>query len=834
MIRLSKLKIYDKGLGKVKVRNRTTASDDILAVAISRDGHSFVASTFDRVYYYSEDKLQWRLNIDNFNSLSLSDCGRYLLIGTLTRLIYMDAPHFKPETAYKEKTKELPEEIKASNYWVLPVDDIDLAILSSDGKNIVVGGEKTLYYYNNLMEKLWTFEIGDKIWGISMAKDGNTLVSGSGKEVYYFNSEGKLLWQFRTGSLVRFPSLSSDGRRVLASSSKKIYLFSQRGQLLSEVETGTSQTVNASDELETIAGGSSTQVYCYNSEGKRLWEKEEKDFINMVRVTANAEGVIVGTGSDILGNSSLQVYHRDGTLLWSYYPKDLVKAVAADENGHFIIAGIGRKIKRFDNTLILTRTSITVSGRCKEILDSLRSRGIDVVRHEEEFQEYNDALERGKSEETLENLLDLERTLVRIRERFHMAKETIPNWLETLGVNAEITDELINGVFPLYNKYVDINDNTSLTSKKNQLDSYVRTLRKALESVDPGVLREKKSSRSKPLLRQKLSILSTTLEGIAGLNRVVKNLKSEKINFIFELEDATRNVILDHLSGKNYEKEIDEAIVKVESFEEKIDSLLFRIQKFETTIKLWREQETMRAPDSVLLDIKTSTQEDGEDIVLTIDVTNEYETPITKVNVRTFTKDSIFNFMDPDHGVIGTIPSIQPEKSGHFQAKFRSDKSMNIVVNGILLFEVERVEYKVKLPPMNISLLSPTISSYPISETECSDTMEKHTNYQESLVIMDAEMTKVFRYIQEKFDRFTTVRDKKASTEDGETRILWYSGTFGKASPFLITLVVSEIENQMVELSISSSSKDEEKGTAYVQDIMNYFRINYKHKDCGG
>jgi len=833
MFRLNKLKIYDKGLGKVKVRNRHTASDDVLAVAISRDGHSFAASTFDKIYYFSEDKFQWKLNIDNFNSLSLSEDGRYLVIGTLTRLIYMDAPHFNPEKVYEEKTKHLPEETKAGNYWILPVNDIDIAVISSDGKNIIVGGEKTLYYYNNLMEKLWTFEMGDKIWGISISCDGNIIAAGSGKEVYYFNRDGRLLWQFRTGSLVRFPHLSSDGKRVLASSSKKLYMFTQRGQLLSEVDTGTSQTLGASGELETIAGGSSTQVYCFNDEGEREWEKEENDFINMIQVSRNGEGVVVGTGSDILNHPSLKIYHKDGTPLWSYFTRNMVKAVATDETGHFILAGIGRKIKRFENTIILTRTSITVSKRCSEILDVLRGNGIDVIRHEEEFQEYNAALQKGISELSLQNLLDLERTLTRIRERFQMAKETIPNWLETLGINVEITDGVINGIFPLYNKYVDINDNTSISAKKKQLDSYIKTLKKALESVDPTVLKVRKKSGKQPILKQKLSVLSTTLDGISGLNKVVKNLQTEKINFIFELEDTTRNIILDHLSGKNYEKEITEAIRKVEEFEEKIDTILFRVQKFETTIKMWREQESMRSPDSVEVEIKTTTKEDGNDLILIISIKNNYPDSITKVNIRTFTKDPIFNFIEPDHGVMGTAPLIEQNRTEQFWAKFRSDATVNVVVNGTLLFEFERKEYQVKLPPVNISLLSPTITSLSIPEVEYSKTMDKYKTYKEVVVLKDADMINVTKYLTGKLIRFEKVRDKTADTNEGVTKILWRAGMFGKKDKILVTVVVRERENQELEIGTSAYATDMEKGTAFVQDLMNYFRMNFRVVDSG-
>lgn len=834
MMRLSKMKVYDKGLGKVKTKNLLTAPDDILAVAISKDGNSYVASTFDRVWYFSDNKLLWKLNIDNFNSLSLSDDGRYLAIGTLTRLIYMDAPHFKPSEVYVEKTKQLPKEIVGPNFWILPVNDIDITVLSSDGKSVIIGGEKTLYYYNNLMEKLWTFEMGDKIWGVSFAADGTTITAGSGKEVYYFNQEGKLLWQFRTGSLVRFPRLSSDGKRVLASSSKKLYLFSQRGQLLSEVDTGTSQTVDASEELETIAGGSSTQVYCFSSDGKRLWEKEEKDFINMIRVTSNGEGVIVGVGSDILNNPALQVYHKDSTLLWSYFPKSLVKAVATDANGHIIIAGIGRKVRRFDNNLILHKTSITVSDRCKTILDFLKARGIDIARHEEEFFECDEDLNKGKSETALTNLLELERTLSRVKERFHMAKETIPNWLESLGVNVEASDGLINGIFPLYNKYVDINDNTTLTSKKNQLDSFIRTLRKALESVDPSVLRKKKSSTKKPVLKQKLSIISTTLEGISGLNKVVKNLKSEKINFIFELEDTTRNVILDHLSGRNYEKDITEAILKVEDFEERIETLLFRIQKFEATIKLWREQDSMRSPDSVPLEIRTDTKEDGKNIVLIINIINGYEDPITKVNVRTFTKDSMGNFIDPDHGVMGTVAQISPEKSAQFRATFQGDASVNIVVNGFLLFEVDRVEYKVKLQPKNISLLSSTISSHTISEVEFSSAMENNEKYEESIIVREAEFSAIKKYLSEKLTKFHVVLNREPETDDQKTHIMWSSGKLGKKDTIFIITNIQESEYDDIKIKISSLSTDKEKGVVFAQDIMNYFRMNFKHKDAIG
>ena len=68
---------------------------------------------------------------------------------------------------------------------------------------------------------------------------------------------------------------------------------------------------------------------------------------------------------------------------------------------------------------------------------------------------------------------------------------------------------------------------------------------------------------------------------------------------------------------------------------------------------------------------------------------------------------------------------------------------------------------------------------------------------------------------------------------DGETRIIWHSGKFGKSDTIYLTLVVSERENQEIEVGITSYSKNKEKGTVYVQDIMNYFRMNFKVRERG-
>ncbi len=833
MFRRNKLKIYDKGLGKVKIKNRYSASDDILQVAISSDGHTFAAATFDRVYYFSEDKFQWKLNIDNFNSFSLSNCGRYLIICTLTRLIYLDAPHFKPENAYKEKTKELPDEIKQSNFWIQSVSDIDMGVISSDGKFVVIGGEKSLHLYTNLGEKMWSFEMGDKIWGITIAKNGMAISAGSGKEVYYFDQDGKLLWQFRTGNLVRFPYLTIDGKKVTVSSGGKVYVFSQRGQVLREHETGTAQTLGSSEDMATLAGGTSTGTFCFDSDGKKIWEKEEKDFINMIRVSANGEAVIVGTGSEVLNNPNLHVYHRDGTLLWSYMVRGLVKAVATDDNGHYIVAGIGRKVVRFENTLTITRTSITVSKRCNEIIDYLRSRGIDVSRLVNELKQYNEALENKETETALNNLLKLEKTLLRVKERYYMAKETIPNWLESIGISVEITDDLINGIFPLYNKYVDINDNKSLSGKSSQIDSYIRNLRKALESVDPRVIKDTKTGKKKPVLQQKLSVISITIDSISGLKKVVNNLKTEKINFIFELEDTTRNIILDHISGKNYEREIAETIQKAERFEEKIESLLHRIQKYEATIKLWREQETMHSPDSVLVGIRSSIKEEEGAVNLIITITNNFEESISKVNIRAFTKDSILNFIEPGHGVTGTVTEIHPERSEDFWLKLRSELIEDVVMNGILIFELDRIEYQVKLPPMNISLLSPNITGTDLSEADFSRTMEDDRIYQEALIVKNAELKYVMEYIRDRLQRFTVIRDKQATTDEGEARILWNAGKFGKQDLILVIVVVMERENMEIEIATSVYSTDMDKATAFIRDVMNYFRATYKANETG-
>ena len=833
MIRVSKRKIYDKGLGYVKIRNRHTASDDILAVALSRDGQSFAAATFDRVYYFSENRFQWKLHTDNFNSLSISECGRYLVIGTLTRLIYLDASHFKPEDAYMEKTKELPEEMKEKDHWILPLKDMDIALISSDGKSIVVGGEKTLYFFDSNGDRLWTFEMGDKIWGLNISRSGDYIAAGSGKEVYFFSNEGKLLWQFRTGNLVRFPHISEDEKKILASSSRKLYLFSQRGQLRWEVETGTTQAISASRDLEIIAGGASTEVFCLDRSGRKLWEDEGKDFINMVQVSDNGEGIFVAEGSEVLNHPALHVYYRDGTLLWSYLCRGQVKAIATDEYGRYTVAGIGRKILRFESNIILTKTSISVSERCSEMLKDLKSHSIDVSRQEKEFQEFNTILQQGKSDRALDRLLKLERELNRMRERYRMAKETIPNWLDSLGVNVEVTDDLINSIFPLYNKYVDINENQSLKSIKSELKSYISSLKKALRSVDPTILRKRKGSQKKPVLEKKLSILSTTLEAAKGLMKVVENLQTEKINFVFELEDTARNIIIDHLSGKNYENEINSAINSSEEFEEKQENLLYRIQRFMSTIRLWREQEEMSQPESIQVGIDFSTREREDGVDLIISVKNNYESPISRVSIRAFTSDPIYNFIEPDQGVSGPLASIQPEKSEEFWYKLRSRPSEEAIVNGILLFELDKKEHQVKLPPMNISVLSRDIESTTISESEYSRIMEENENYQETVVLREGELKQIIDYINERLKRFNIIRDKTASTTEGEAKIIWSAGKITGKDLILVTFVVRKKANGDVEIGSSAYSPDMKKAAAFVKDIMAYFRMTYRVKDTG-
>lgn len=852
MIALSKLKVYDKGLGRVKGRNLVTAPDDILAVEISHDGRCCAASTFDRIWYLRDNRIIWKLRIDNFCSLSLSGCGRYLVIGTLSRLIFMDAHHFKPDMAYLPKSNDLPEECVEKNHWIKQVSDIDMTALSSDGRTIIIAGERTLRLYNNLGESLWNFEIGDKIWGVSFSTDGTAIAASSGKEVYYFNQDGKLLWQFRTGSLVRFPHVSGDGRRILASSNKKIYLFSQRGQLLSEVNTGTSQTVHSSEDLSTIAGGSSTNAYCIGHDGTLLWEREEKDFITMVRVTGNGEGVIIGTGSDILTHPALHVYHKDGALLWSYLPKNPVKCVATDVHGHVIIAGIGRRVRRFENTLIMHKTFMSVSDRCKTILEFLRERGIDVARHTEEYNRCDADLSKGESESALNGLLELERELHRVKDRFHMARETIPNWLESLGVNVEVTDTLLNGIFPLYNKYVDLNDNASLTTKHNQLDSYITNLKKAYSSVDQSMLEKKKDCRRQSVLIQKLSSLSTSIDGLNGLQHALNELKSEKINFIFELEDTTRNVILDHISGKNYEKEINDAIKHAMTFERHIGDLLLRIQEFEATIKSWRDYESMTPLDNVFVDLGTDVTEEGGQISLTIEITNNYETPITMVSIRTFTNDPIRNFVKPEHGVMEPVRDreygkdrerIQDKKqvreipskgSTRFKATFTGDSTANIIVNGLLVFEVDRVEYRVKLPPQNISLLPTAISPYKVDEDDYSRIMESNETYREGLLLRNTDISNIWKHIKVKLkeEKFHWVRNKEAETESGKTYLLWCSARLGRSETLFVTAMAQDSEENEILVSITSFSNDLDKGRTFAQDIMNYFRMKYKHKDA--
>lgn len=188
---------------------------------------------------------------------------------------------------------------------------------------------------------LWSHQVNDQVWGVSISPDGSYVAVRSGFDVHFYNTEGRLLWsrseheidpsyRYHFGPL----SVSADGSYVAAGAS----LFDREGKFLWGVESRRDLPVgipslsadgsylavgwSGSTTSEGAPGTVGRYVYLYDRNGSLLWNyttgwSAEWGGVRDVSISSDGNYVVAGSG-----DAYIYFFNRGGKLLWSYRTGD--------------------------------------------------------------------------------------------------------------------------------------------------------------------------------------------------------------------------------------------------------------------------------------------------------------------------------------------------------------------------------------------------------------------------------------------------------------------------------------------------------------------------------
>ena len=225
--------------------------------------------------------------------------------------------------------------------------------ISSDGRNITVGNNDGIYFFNVETNFSWSYLVHNKILSISMSDDGKFIVAGSSSgKIYFFNSsKSSPEWIYSTNSSVNSVMISRDGWfAVVGNSDGKVFYFNN-SKSSPEWIYPTNSSVNSveisSDGEFTVVGNSDGKVFYFNN------SKSSPEWIYLTNGSINDVALSQDEMLIIAGSSDFCVYllnRSEFKCLWKYKTEGVVKTVAISRDSRIIAA------KSNDNCIYILNT----------------------------------------------------------------------------------------------------------------------------------------------------------------------------------------------------------------------------------------------------------------------------------------------------------------------------------------------------------------------------------------------------------------------------------------------------------------------------------------------
>lgn len=291
--------------------------------------------------------------------------------------------------------EELDYELK----WTYRVGDkyVSSVDVSLDGKYVVIGGVRTVYFLDNSGKLLWTYGFGWTVNDVSIHPDSTKLCVATGGGAYLLDSGGYAIWswdtKYRGYYNYRSYSCSISGDSILIAAHGRrgepglLYFLNIDGKPVSEKSIdifvfSSGSASSADGKLFCVAGD--YKVYCFDSVGNFLWGRDIQNGATAVSVSPDGKYVAVGDyngivyiftekGDKVLSfgrggfriysldmtedaslilvgskDPDLYIFNRDRKVLWMNDKLGKVTHVAISKDGRYIVASSGNTVYFFE------------------------------------------------------------------------------------------------------------------------------------------------------------------------------------------------------------------------------------------------------------------------------------------------------------------------------------------------------------------------------------------------------------------------------------------------------------------------------------------------------
>jgi len=803
-----RMKITDKSLGKVKTIVSCKLGEDVLGAALSGDGSRLVLGSYSKLVYFVGKKERFHKDISKFSGVSLSSSGERILVTTYDTCMLLG-----------ENGEEL---------WKFEGSEgVDLAVLSADGDTIVVACGRELLVFDGSGRKLWNNVLPERIWSLAVSEEGEHVTAGTSKAIHSFQG-GKPSWDFRTGKLVLKIRLTPGGKHCAFTSNRHVFFFNSNGLMEWSLPTEYCRELGMAADGDVVAAGLSMDMIVVDDKGDKVFDYRTRDFILSLEMASSGECIVVGNGSDVFRSSEVICLDGRGRELWRYRAHERVNDIAVSETGRFVAFCDNRRGVLVDNRMLVARSAERVIESGKRMMLELIDEELDVAREKKMLIEAEKFLASGKNEESLKMAKKMYASCRNIKERYAEARERVPGWMEKLGyqpaAGTGIGAELVRTVFPIYVMHKVLEENTSIRNFTGRYQKRYNSYVESRKAIDLEKLKSVRGEGSASVKEMEYRITRSSIASLS-LNRLIGRLgelNSQRIQYIFGLEDRTRDIILDRIDGKECRGKVRKVEEEAKIYFERLEDTVNAISQQAQTIDGWLMADRKDAAE-LGIEVTYDYQIKDKNFKFIVSVKNNTSRKLYKTSLHIFTILDEAEIIAPASGVEMSPEILEPGKRAEFSFLIRMNSVQNQGVNGYLEFSdkdqnVTRLKLDTFSPDIVVPFLEPLIRSEKQYTTTRSRGKGKTMN--KGLDIEAGSVREACERVIETGGEMYVVRGIPANVDSLSSAIIWLSGQLNNEKLLAgFTFTTDEKAPGMVHIDMSVYCRNEKYSSGFLGEF---------------
>jgi len=542
-------------------------------------------------------------------------------------------------------------------------------IVTDDSKLILLLLEKKILCYDSWGQNQWEYSSEFSIGKLCVNNEGSIITVFSNDSVKSFNRFGEMIWEHTfPGKILDMGIL--DSNNLIIATQNSVFVFDDSQEML-QIKLDIN-IVNIFCSKDNIIVKSYNEIICLSHSGTELWRQDVvelsnlsffgsgikhlfvKDKKNVVCQDRNSDVVWSYTSTDSLSNlkciesgemfcfNSNNIFHvldGQGDQAWTYQAREQIVDFTFSDYGGDIILASEYKIHWFQNEGFLRFESKNNLDSAKELVEKIEvyEKNLDRVLNDIDRAVSLNSGNFDSLRESFEILHNVNLRLSKLQRRHVEYLDSLPSFMQKLGLQGAQTDEMTSSLYPYYSLYNELKE-------INYLESLLETAKYLLLKLNRYEQSDLENSTGKA---KDLHFLKSAKKGITDEVTNIEALISNSKKDTSSLESKLRELILDWLKTGQIEAEIrdftgdyyrshDIRHLKHGLIKDKIDNHMAFVDFSDT---------------ESLVKLQSFSFNCAEQINLTLDITNESSETIKNLVLRVKLEGQGLTLFEPASGV---------------------------------------------------------------------------------------------------------------------------------------------------------------------------------------